>query len=272
MHRDSFAIICDGPDEFRKQARIMVREGVDTLKINPSGDEFVPYARAEMTVMNEAEIAAVCEVARATGKRVAAHARSAPSVKLSVKHGAQLINHATFADEEARDMLEAAKDRVFVMPTIGITYSTAYEAGNWGITEEVAGNMGLIREFEIGCQNMVDLRKRGVRVLPGGDYGFAWTPIGTNARDLEHFVKFMGFSPMEAIVAATKLGGELMMRPGELGLIKEGALADILLVDGDPSSDVSILQDRDNLLAIMKDGSFHKTPVPRRHQARVAAE
>src|SRR6476619_1571796 len=106
MHRETFAIICDGADEFRKTAREMVREGVDTLKINPSGDEFVPHARAEQTVMTEAEIDAVCEVGRAHGKRIAAHARSSNAVELCVKHGVQLINHATFADEKARDALE----------------------------------------------------------------------------------------------------------------------------------------------------------------------
>ncbi|MEO8630611.1 MAG: amidohydrolase family protein, partial [Betaproteobacteria bacterium] len=87
MHRETFAIVCDGAEEFRKTAREMVREGVDTLKINPSGDEFVPHSRAHQTVMTEAEIAAVCEVGRMHGKRVAAHARSAESVKLCLKHG-----------------------------------------------------------------------------------------------------------------------------------------------------------------------------------------
>ena len=76
MYRETFAICCDGPDEFRKIAREMCREGVDTLKINPSGDEFVPFARAHQTVMNEAEVAAVCEVAKSRGKMVAAHCRS----------------------------------------------------------------------------------------------------------------------------------------------------------------------------------------------------
>ena len=79
MHRETFAIICDGADEFRKIAREMVREGVDTLKINPSGDEFIPHARAHHTVMTEAEIAAVCEVgacARASASRRMPAARS----------------------------------------------------------------------------------------------------------------------------------------------------------------------------------------------------
>src|SRR5262245_22467327 len=105
LHRDTFAVVADGPEEFRRWARFFVREGVDTLKINPSGDEGVPTAPAHTTVMTDAEIAAVCDVARQHDKRVAVHARSADSVKMSLRHGAQIIYHATLCDEEALDML-----------------------------------------------------------------------------------------------------------------------------------------------------------------------
>ncbi len=271
MHRDTFAIVCDGADEFRRVAREMVREGVDTLKINPSGDEFVPVARAHQTVMNEAEIAAVCEVAQSRDKRVAGHCRSAESVKLCVKHGVEIIYHATLCDEEALDALEAAKDRVFVAPTIGITYATMHEASGWGITYEVAESLGMPVEWEHALVNMKELKKRGVRILPGGDYGFAWNPIGTNARDMEHFCEHLDFTPMESIMAATKLGGEIMMQGDELGQIREGYLADLLVVDGDPLKDIKILQDADRLNVIMKDGEFHKRAlVP--HAAQRAAE
>ncbi len=272
MERDTFAIVCDGPDEFRRVCRELCREGVDTIKINPSGDEFVPIARAHHTVMNEEEVAAACEVARSREIRVAGHCRSAESVKMCLRHGVEIIYHATLVDEEAKDMLEAVKDRVFVAPTLGITYATLYEAGDWGITEEIATGMGMRRELEIAIENMKDLKKRGVRVLPGGDYGFAWNPIGNNARDLEHFVKLLDFTPMEAIVAATKLGGEIMMMGNELGQIREGYLADILLVAGNPLRDVSILQDADKLIGIMKDGAFHKDPADAPQAAEVAAE
>ena len=260
MHRETFAIICDGADEFRKTAREMVREGVDTLKINPSGDEFIPYARAHHTVMTEAEIAAVCEVGYAHERRIAAHARSAESVKICLKHGVKVIYHATLIDDEACDALEAAKDWVFVAPTLGITYTTLNEAAKWGITSQVAESMGLRRELEIAIKNMKELKKRGVRVLPGGDYGFAWNPIGANARDIEHFVNLLGFSPMDAILSATKLGGEIMMMGNELGQVKAGYLADLILVDGNPLANLKLLQDADKLLAIMKDGAFHKVP------------
>ena len=76
---------------------------------------------------------------------------------------------------------------------------------------------------------MKQLKKRGVRILPGGDYGFAWNPIGTNARDIEHFVNLLGFSPMDAILSATKLGGEIMMAGNEMGQVKPGFLADLAL-------------------------------------------
>src|SRR5437660_1181221 len=101
---------------------------------------------------------------------------------------------------------------------------------------------------------------RRVCRLPGGDYGFPFTPHGTYARDLWIFVKILGFSAMDTLVAATRLGGELMGMPGELGVIKPGALADLLVVDGDPLADITILQDRHALRVIMKDGALHKAP------------
>jgi imidazolonepropionase-like amidohydrolase len=259
MQRSTFSIICDGADEFRKAARVMVREGVDTLKINPSGDEFVPHSRAAMTVMSEAEIDAVCEVGRAHGRRVAAHARSADSVKLCVKHGVDVIYHATLCDDEALAALVGARHRVFVAPTFGVTLTTLYEAAAFGITTEMAEGMGMKLELDAGIVNMKKLIAAGVRVLPGGDYGFAWNPIGTNARDLEHFVKLLGLTPLQAIRAATQWGGQIMQRE-DLGLVKPGCLADLLLVDGDPSVDVTLLQDAGRLLAVMKDGVFHKEP------------
>jgi imidazolonepropionase-like amidohydrolase len=104
------------------------------------------------------------------------------------------------------------------------------------------------------------MHKRGIRILPGGDYGFAWIKHGTNAKDLEYFVKHLGFTPMEALLSATRLGGQMMMRGNELGQVKEGFLADLLLVDGDPLADITVLQDRKRLLVVMKDGQFVREP------------
>jgi imidazolonepropionase-like amidohydrolase len=271
IYRETFAICCDGADEFRRTAREMCREGVDTLKINPSGDEFVPFARADMTVMNEAEVAAVAEVARSRGKMMAAHARSAESVKMCLRNGVDVIYHATLCDEEALDMLEAKKDEIFVAPAAGIMYATSQgEGAKWGIGKDHPVAIFFARELEMCVENMKKLRKRGLRILPGGDYGFAWNPIGTNARDLEHFVKLFDFTPLEAITAATAQGGELMGM--DIGRVKEGYLADLLLVDGDPTKDVALLQDATRFSAIMKDGGFYKAPTSAARFGEAAAE
>jgi imidazolonepropionase-like amidohydrolase len=97
-----------------------------------------------------------------------------------------------------------------------------------------------------------------VRLLPGGDYGFPFNPNGRNASDLELFVRHFGYTPTEALMAATRLGGQIMGMENELGQIKVGFLADLLLVDGDPTRDITLLQDKSKLLAIMKGGRFHK--------------
>ena len=81
----------------------------------------------------------------------------------------------------------------------------------------------------------------------------------------QYFVDLLGFTPMEAIVAATKWGGEIMGFPGELGQVREGCLADLLVVDGDPLAEIALLQSRDRLIAIMKGGVFHK-PAPASHR------
>jgi imidazolonepropionase-like amidohydrolase len=186
---------------------------------------------------------------------------------MCVRHGIEIIYHANFADEEALDLLEAGRDRFFVVPTIGVTYNVCHTAGEWGITPEVARARGSQRELEVSIETMQKMRKRGIRVLPGGDYGFAWNPHGTYARDLMHFVDLLGFTPMETIVAATRLGGEIMGDPGELGQVRPGYLADLLLIDGDPLEDIKVFQDPARILMVMKDGTLHKDPGVARAQA-----
>ena len=248
---------CDGPIEFRRAAREACRDGVDVIKVNPSGDTSTPAVPSGRTVMAEDEMAAVAEVARQHGRRLAAHARSAESVKMCLRHGVEVIYHATYADEDAKDQLEAARDRIFVAPAIAVTYTRLHEFP-FPTTEAVKSRIRRDLDATIAC--MQDLKKRGVRVLPGGDYGFQWNPHGRNARDLDYFVRLMGWTPMEAIVGATGLGGAIMGMGDQLGQVRTGYLADLLLVDGDPLKDVTILQDRARLLAIMKDGRFHKDP------------
>ncbi|HEY9064969.1 MAG TPA: amidohydrolase family protein [Burkholderiaceae bacterium] len=268
----SFGVNVSGAEDMRKVVRMFLKYGVDSIKLNLSGDNFTPQSPAETGWMTDAEVAAAMEEVKMRGKRGTAHARSAASVKQALRHGMEVIYHASYTDEETLDMLEAARDRVFVAPGIAILYAMLYEAEPWGITHEKAVALGYQREWDHALESLKAMHKRGVRILPGGDYGFAFTPHGQNARDLEFFVKYLGFTPQEAIRSATLYGGQIMLKPNELGLVKEGYLADLLLVDGDPLANLAILRDAKRILAVMKDGRFAKSPEVAAERAfRVAA-
>src|SRR5216684_7380973 len=256
----SFGVAVTGTEEMRRAVRMFLKYGVDSIKLNLSGDNFMPSAPAGTTWMSDEEVAVAVKETKMRGKRVAAHARSGESIKQCVRHGIEIIYHASFADEEALDMLEARKDYHFVAPGIAWLINTSFNAAPWGISPESAKQMGYHRELEVACETLKKMHRRGIRILPGGDYGFAWIKHGTNAKDLEYFVKYLGFTPMESLLAATKLGGQIMMRGDELGQVQEGHLADLLLVDGDPVANVAVLQDGARLIGVMKDGFFHKDP------------
>ena len=228
LHRESFALIADGPEEIRRAVRTCIREGVDNIKLNVSGDDFYPHAPAGCTTYMDDEVRMACEIAHEFGKQVATHSRSANSVKLSVRNGVDCIYHCEFADEEALDMMEAAKDRIFLGPAVGLLHNTVYEAAPWGITPEVVEQMGMRRNLEKTAEVYAEVKKRGIRVVVGGDYGFAWTPQGTNARDLKHFVDLFGYSPMDAHRLRHALGRRAdadgrRARPGARGLPRRPA-------------------------------------------------
>lgn len=242
-------------------SRELIREGVDILKLVVSGESAVPHAGPETTPMSEAEVASVAETAHCHGKRLSAHAKSAESIACCIRHGVSLIYHANCADQKAMDMLEANKDWLFVCPVIAFSVVGSYEVSHL-YTEKQIQASGVREELETAIHVTSELKKRGVRILGGGDYGFSLIPHGQNARDIEHFVRYLGFTPMEAILSMTKYAGEAMNLSEPVGQVRPRFLADLLLVNGNPLADPKILTDRSNLIAIMKDGKFHKKPSP----------
>jgi imidazolonepropionase-like amidohydrolase len=256
QYRESFALVADGPDEIRKLARLCVRENVDSIKLNISGDDHTRVGVLPRTVMTEEEIRAGVTAAHDYGRLVNAHCRASESVKRAVRCGVDVIYHCEHADEEALDMLEAVKDRVFVGPAIGLLHAAVHEAAEGTIPKGI--QKGIALGLEAASRVYPEMKKRGIRVVVGGDYGFARTPQGENARDIEHFVTHLGYTPNEALVCATRYGAELMAMGHEAGQVREGFLADLLLVDGDPVADVRLLQRRESLVAILKGGEFHK--------------
>jgi imidazolonepropionase-like amidohydrolase len=257
--RTGASIVVDGPEEMRKTVRLFCREGCDNIKLDVSGDPFYPNTPAHSTPMSLEEIRMAVETAHSFGRRVNAHTRSIASIQNCLRAGVDVLYHCEYTDEETLDMLEEAKDRVFVAPTVSLFHTMLYEASPW-VTPEVARAMGIDLLLEASKKTHTELRKRGIRHVIGGDFGFAWSKQGTNARDLKFFVDYYGYTPAEALRCGTRNGGALMTMGSneKLGEVKEGHLADLLLVDGDPLTDVSILLNPDRLVVIMKDGQIYK--------------
>lgn len=255
--RNGISVVVDGLEEMRKAVRLCSREGCDNIKLDVSGDPFYPNAPAHTTPMALDEIEMAVRTAHDYGRKVNAHARSIESVRRCVKAGVDVIYHAEYTDEETLDLLEEAKDRIFVAPTISLFHTMMHEAADFGLPREVAEAMGIPGLVEASVATHTALRKRGIRHLIGGDYGFAWSMQGTNARDIKFFMDYYGYSASEALVCATRNGGLVMREQGDLGTLEEGMLADMLLVDGNPLEDVTILTDKQRLAMVMKDGAIH---------------
>jgi imidazolonepropionase-like amidohydrolase len=258
--RQGASVVVDGPEEMRKTVRLFCREGCDNIKLDVSGDPFYPNTPSNTTPMSLEEIRMAVETAHSFGRRVNAHARSIASIQNCLRGGVDVLYHCEYTDDETLDMLEEAKDRIFVAPTVSLFHTLLHEASPW-MLPETARAMGIEGLLEASKKTHTELRKRGIRHVIGGDYGFAWSKQGTNARDLGFFIHYYGYTPAEALRCATRNGGALMTlgTQEKLGEVKEGYLADLLLVDGDPLTDVSILLNPENLAVIMKDGQIHKS-------------
>ncbi len=253
------SMIVDGPEEMRRAVRLQCREGVDNIKLDVSGDPFYPGTPGHTTPMSFEEVEMAARTAHAYGRKINAHSRSIEGSKHCVRAGVDALFHVEYADEELLDMLEEARDRVFVVPTVGLFHQImAGDAAPFGLSVEVAGYMNIPELLENSCRTHTELRKRGVRHLIGGDYGFAWSPQGLQGRDIEFFIDYYGYSPAEALVCASMNGGLAMMGDGSLGTLQPGKLADLIMVDGNPLDDPRVLQGPDRVRLVMKDGQVCK--------------
>jgi len=255
-----FAADWQGPGACRQYVIENAAQGFDSVKFLLSNDDVFVEGGSQMTQYSWEEAQAAGGQAQESGVWLNCHAQSAESVKLAVRAGFRSIYHCTYADEEALDLLESVKDEVFVSPAPGIIYANVHEGAEYGIDRAAAEKMGSVAALEAMAEVYPEIRRRGIRALPGGDYGFPNNPIGRNARDLQLFVDLLGYAPIEALTAATRLGGELMGMGDELGRLAPGYLADLLVVRGNPAQDVSLLQDAANLEWIVQGGRAHKQP------------
>ncbi len=258
MVPEGLGMIRNGPWELRAAVRQLWKNGAEIVKVMIDGEIISLQGRPGDLGFTDEEVEVIVEEAHRKEMRVACHARSAAAVKQAVKAGIDFIGHANYIDDEALDLLIKNKDKVFVGPAIAweITFLENYK--DMGFSENSREVIAYRNELEETIVSYKRMKEAGIRILVGGDYGLNITPHGTYAKDLEYYVNHFGFTNAEALHSATRLGGIAMHPDGSLGTLEEGKLADLIVIDGNPLEDITILQDHDRIVSVMKDGKFYK--------------
>ena len=248
---EGLVLLINGPDEARAAVRKLVKDGVEWVKTYPTGDAAAPDVNDHHTLcMTFEEMHAVVATAHNHGMKVTGHCRATEGIKNALKAGYDTIEHGTFMDDETMELL-LARD-VPVVPALYFELASIEHGPAYGMGQKVID--GHQETLEGGAESARRILKEGGRLGMGGDYGFAWNPHGDYAKELTFFVNYVGFTPLQTILCATKTGAEILGRGHELGTLEVGKLADVLIVDGDVAKDISLLEKREKFIAVMQGG------------------
>ena len=238
--------IADGPWALRQAVREQRRDQVDVVKIFIDGEAINPTnPPGELSFCDE-EVEAVVSEAHRRKMRVACHSRSAAAVKQAVRAGVDFIGHANYLDQEAIELL-AARENICVGPSIAWEVQYVAQCESLGVSKATVRAQGYEREIAATIDSVAKMREAGINMVVGGDYGISIAPHGTYAKDLEYFVDLFGMRPAEALLCATRNGGAAFDPKGRVGILVPGAVAGMVIVDGDPLSDITVLQNHDRL-------------------------
>ena len=249
--------IADGPWALRKAVREQRKIGVDVVKVFIDGENINAQNPAGELSFTDEELNAVVDEAHRRRLKVACHARSAAAVKQAVRAGVDFVGHANYLDDEAVELLAERKDSIFVGPALAWELNYLEKSESVGVSRETVIEQGYQAEVDATISSVEKLREAGVRLVVGGDYGISIAPHGTYAQDLEYFVSLFGMSPAEALICATRYGGQAFDSGGSVGTLEAGTLADLVIVDGDPMTDIKVLQDHQKL-TVIKDGVLYR--------------
>ena len=240
----------DGPDEMRKAARSLIKDGVDVIKVKVTGGVMTPGIRPGVPQLNRDELEVVIEEAHKAGIKVAGHAEGKRGVNDAIAVGIDSIEHGYFMgnEEGLQMMLERG---TFLVPTI-IAYDLIAKGEGSALTKEAIENARMALEYNtVGFRRAVEA---GAKIAMGSDAGTAFNDHGRSWRELIYMVE-NGMTPMQAIVAATRNGAELLGLGEEIGTLEVGKRADVIVVDGNPLEDISQIG---NVVWVMKDGELVK--------------
>jgi imidazolonepropionase-like amidohydrolase len=238
--------VVDGPDEMRRRVRELVRAGADVIKVATSGGVLSPRDDPRHGHFRDAELAVLAEEAAAAGRFVMAHAQATDGIKAAVRNGIRSIEHGIYLDDEAIGMM---LDRgTYLVPTLVAPHGVL-EARDRGIPVPQVMIDKTIMVMEAHVASIRAAVAAGVKVAMGTDSGVV--PHGQNLRELGLMVD-CGMTPTGALVATTATAAELMGLEAELGTLEAGKWADLVLVEGDPLTDIDTLGER--VRQVWKDG------------------
>ncbi len=249
--RRGYASVVRTRDEMVTETRRQIKAGVDWIKIHVTG--LIPRQKSagEIQVWSLDELRVVCDTAHALGTPVVAHCRNSSSTADAARAGVDMILHATFMDDVALEaVIEAG---AALVPTLTFQANLADHGSKVGSSpelveifrNEISGSSGMLRRaFDAG-----------VPLLCGSESGFSLTPYGHwHAREMDVFVEHLGLTPLQAIRCATMEGARSLRLEGEVGVVAAGKLADVIVVEGDPLSDIRLLGDRRRLRHVISRG------------------
>ncbi len=248
---EGLILLINGPSEGRAAVRKLVKDGAEWIKTYPTGDAAAPDSADHHTLcMTFEEMAAVVEEAHNYRRKVTGHCRATQGIKNALRAGFDAVEHGTFMDAEALDLL-LARD-VPVVPALQFELASVERGAEFGLPQAVID--GHQETLDGGAESARMILRAGGRLGMGGDYGFAWNPHGDYAKELTFFVRHVGFTPLETLTCATRTGAEILGRAHEIGTLEAGKLADVLVVDGDVLADIALLEDRTHFVAVMQGG------------------
>jgi imidazolonepropionase-like amidohydrolase len=243
--------ICDGVDEFRKATRDEIRRGARMIKLYVTGGHGVTTPKHNVSLARD-ELQAVVDAAHGRGARVRAHVAHKQAILDCVEAGVDVIDHADGLDEECIDKLADAG--TIVLPSLYLPLKIMELMGDAPGADTLGFTTETGKDFADMCAILPRAVEAGVKICIGDDFGASFTPHGSYAAELALYVQHAGIPPLEVLTWATRNGADLMGMPADIGLVAEGRLADLVVVDGDPSDDISVLAD--GIVAVMKDGAF----------------
>ena len=243
-------VICDGPHEVRKATRDQLRRGATQIKVMASGGAASPTDPIDAVQFTVAELEAAVEEAAVRGTYVLAHAYHPKSIANCLDAGVRSIEHGNLLDEETAARM--AREGAFLVPTL-ITYEVLSERGEQlGMAKSSVQKIKYVAAS--GEESVRIAMAAGVRIGSGSD--LLGPPMAEKAREIVLQARVMG--AMGAIVAATKTNADLFGIADRIGTIADGKQADLIVVDGDPLADISVLADSSRIRVVVKEGAVVK--------------